>query len=200
MTEKSADTATPQPAAQTPAQPAASNPMRELEILSGQGVTRTCMVNGAEVKFHIRPVKTGKIPALVAAAGPAIAIWSDRSKDAAAGGIPQLDLTRLFLFHTDSVLEVLAVLSGHPRSVIDELEMDDSMALAYDALEVNMDFFVRRVLPVLSGAVARLLREIKDRKIDLMALAGQTQSKPSSPQDTESPTSGSTPTLASSGT
>ncbi|MGZ7196665.1 hypothetical protein ACXWOC_10795, partial [Streptococcus pyogenes] len=78
-------------------------------------------------------------------------------------------------YHTNECLDLLAVLVDQPRDVINKLKIDDMMVLFGDCIKLNLDFFVRRVLPLFYGGLARLMDQMQERKEDLLKLAGQTQ-------------------------
>jgi hypothetical protein len=148
--------------------------LRKLSVLAGAPLTRTIVMDdGSKLEVIVKRVKVGKIPPLIEAAGPLMGLLMDKSK-----GRNNFDIEQMFLFHSAACLDVLAVLTNQPRSVIDELDLDDAMMLMADAAELNIDFFVQRILPLLYGGVQKLVDMAQKGKLDLSSLAGKTLSKP----------------------
>ncbi len=85
----------------------------------------------------------------------------------------------------EDVLKFVAFASGKPIEWVNGLDADEGIALAKAVLEVNADFFVRRVLPLLGMG---------------QPSAGAISSESSSPAVTDAPTSTDTPSDSSSST
>ena len=85
----------------------------------------------------------------------------------------------------EDVLKFVAFAAGKPLEWVNGLDADDGIALAKAVLEVNADFFVRRVLPLLGMG---------------QPSAGAILSESSSPAVTDAPTSTDTPSDKSSST
>jgi hypothetical protein len=160
--------------------------LQKLERLVGEPITRVIKINGQDVEFLVKRVKLGKIPKLVRAAGTLMNYLTNDSLE--------LNFKSLLTFHADECLELIAVLTDQPRAVIDELDADDGLMLLTDAIEQNIDFFVHRVLPVLSGALRRMFEDAAKSNALLTQVIGQRSSNTSSSTGTESQKSGSTPT------
>ncbi len=94
--------------------------------------------------IDILPVKVGQLPRLLAAIKPILAELTAGDMMAALSAQP------------DQSLEAIAILCGQPRTWLDDLDMDDLVKLAGVCLEVNADFFVRRLAPAIQTASQRL--------------------------------------------
>lgn len=129
--------------------------MTALEKLTDGTRSHTVVVNGEPVTFTIRQIKTGQIPKLARAAGVLTHILMDQKAP--------MDMLKLVMFHTDDCLNILTVLTNKDRAVIDELEIDDTAAILAMCVEVNLDFFVQKVIPLLSGEMARLAGELQSK-------------------------------------
>lgn len=92
------------------------------------------------------PVRLGQLPAFVRAVEPF-------AKSLASG---QFDLLELFADHGGNVIRSLEIATGQPREWVESLELDEAVRLASAVLEVNADFFTRRVLPALNTALTAL--------------------------------------------
>ena len=75
--------------------------------------------------------------------------------------------------NSDTVLELVALLVNKPRDWVDDLGVDELVQLFGAIVEVNLDFFTQRVLPLLSGLVAGV-----SGKLFKTPQAGPTLSKP----------------------
>ncbi len=101
--------------------------------------------------FLIQPFLTGRLPAVLSALAPIIHLFKMDNPP---------DVAQLLLLHAEDALQLIAVLANHERAVIDALALDDLLQLATRLLEVNADFFLRRVLPKLSG-LASAMKELR---------------------------------------
>lgn len=169
-----------------------SDQIKELETLIGEHRAREVVVDGEKHTVVIRQIKTGQIPKLLRVMGPLISVLTDSSQP--------LNLNKIFLFYAEDCLGMLAVLVDKPREFIDQLEIDDAVLLISDALEVNLDFFVQRVLPLLTKGVQRMMKEMQEKKGKLQKSDGLKRLSTLLEQGTESQTSGSTSTESSSST
>jgi hypothetical protein len=114
----------------------------------------------------IRQIKVGALPAALLAVQPILSTLMQREKP--------LDLPKMFIRSTDDCLNLLSVMSGKPRTWVDDLEIDDAIQLFTPLLEANLDFFVQRVLPQLPEVLVTLRKVMES----LSAKAGQIASKP----------------------
>ena len=107
-------------------------------------------------RLSLTPIKTRELPAMMRAIGPILA------------EIQSGDILGALATNADSMVDAVAIGSRKPREWVDELDLDALVAVAGAVLEVNADFFVRAVLPVLTKAVEGLTN-----------INGLTQSTPS---------------------
>lgn len=130
--------------------------IEKLERLVGAPITRVIDIDGENHEVLLKRIKIGRIPKIALAAGPLMSLLS---KD----GL-KLDIPSLLTFHSTDALNLLAALLNKDREFVDELDFDDAATLLADVIELNIDFFVRRVLPVCSGALQRLYEQVKERQ------------------------------------
>ena len=90
----------------------------------------------------LTPIRLGEVPSLARVLAPL----------AGQIGREDTDWLELLAQHGGSVLTALSIASRKPREWIDPLPVDDAIRLAAALLEVNADFFVRRVVPALEAA------------------------------------------------
>ena len=110
-----------------------STPIDELERLIPQGTK----VSVADDTVILYPLKVGQLPAMLRAVG------------GLAGHLQRdpIDWLQLLAEHGDALLDAVAIGSGKTRAWVDGLAPDDALLLAAKVVEVNADFFARRVIP-----------------------------------------------------
>lgn len=136
--------------------------MDELEVLAGAlpPLHKTVVAGGQTLA--ITPLRVGQIPGFARAIRPLV---------------PQLgasgtDWFELLAEHGDALIEALRIATGLGRHDLAELPPDEFVELAAAVMEVNADFFVRRLTPALSRAAEGLTGILRP------AGAGPTPSKP----------------------
>jgi len=92
----------------------------------------------------IEPIKVRDLPRFLRAVEPIAA-------ELAAG-----DIAGALMRHADAVIEATAIGAGCERAWLEDQTPDVLAELAARVLEVNADFFVRRVLPIVTAASERL--------------------------------------------
>lgn len=104
---------------------------------------RTLRFAGRDVE--VRPLKVGQLPGVMQAlAGVDLAQGLD------TGGLPDLVAA-----HGDRVIDAVVIATRLPREAVEEAELDEFAALLAALVEINSDFFVRRVLPALTAPATR---------------------------------------------
>ena len=139
-------------------------------------------------ELQIRPLTIGQLPRLVRVARPVIDAVLDLEvlPDENSGEMVTLVLD-LIGQHGDAVFAAAEICTGKPAAWIEGGEIDEFVVLAKTVFEVNRDFFVQKLAPLLGGRAA-----------SLAALgAGKTRSSSSSSTDTTSTTSADTPSASS---
>jgi hypothetical protein len=92
------------------------------------------------------------------------------------------DIAGALMRNIDAVIEATAIGAGVERAWLEEQTPDVLAELAAKVLEVNADFFVRRVLPVVTAAADRLTQSMQTTS------GGTSGSPPSSMQDSPTAT------------
>jgi hypothetical protein len=110
----------------------------------------TLHVGGMDIP--IRQIKLGQLPAVLRAVQPVAHLITEREK---------LDIPSIFMLYADECLTLISVLSGQPRAWVDQLETDEGITLFAALFEVNLDFFIQKVLPTVEGAVKQLAAKIQ---------------------------------------
>ena len=114
--------------------------MNDLNTLFPQPLEITV---GGEL-LELTPIRLGEVPSLARILAPLVGKF----------GQGEPDWLELLGQHGGSLLSALAIASRRPREWIDGLAVDEAIQLAAALLEVNADFFVRRVLPAIESAAA----------------------------------------------
>lgn len=113
-------------------------PARELTVL-GEPIT-------------IRPITIGQYPAFARAVRPLMAVV-----DGEAG---EVDVIGLIAEHGEALIEAACVATGRERAWMAGLPPDAFVDLAQAVIEVNLDFFVRRLLPRIQAATDSLSKAV----------------------------------------
>lgn len=127
--------------------------------------------------IQVRQIKVGQLPKAMRIAHPfyeQLKSLKDQALKAEKEGKPftyGMDFYKLVMENAEPILEMVALLTNKDRAWVDDLEVDELVALFSAIVEVNLDFFIQRVLPSLSGLVTGAAEQIKT------AGDGQTLSK-----------------------
>jgi hypothetical protein len=97
-----------------------------------------------EVPQRITPVRVRDLPAFLAAIEPI-------ARDIASG-----DILGALARNADSVITATAIGAGVERAWLEEQDAETLVDLAIRVLEVNADFFVRRLVPRLTAVSERI--------------------------------------------
>lgn len=118
--------------------------MDKLEDLS----PRPVVVKVAGEEIGITPIRVKELAAFAAAVKPILL---------GAGGVGEnMDVPALLLAHPQSIVDTVTVGARKPRDFVDALEIDELVILAMAVVEVNADFFARRVAPAVTAGVTRV--------------------------------------------
>lgn len=105
--------------------------LKELDALAN--VPLIVKVGGRVIE--VTPIRVAELPAMLRACEPIFALL--------AGGDMQAALMR----DPESVIQAIAIGARVPRADLDAFELDDLLLLGSTVLQVNADFFVRRLAP-----------------------------------------------------
>jgi hypothetical protein len=121
----------------------------ELEVLLPQGK----QVSIKNANITITPFKFGELPKVFKAIEPI----SNVLFSAVNGGSNQIGIISSILAQGgDNVLDLMVIGSRQPREWIEQLEMDEGVDLLTAILEVNVGFFVQKVLPMVNDRMEAL--------------------------------------------
>lgn len=122
-------------------------------------VPREIVVGGKTLA--ITPLRVRKIPAFTRAIAAAAPLLMDGKTGAAVA------------LHGEDIITAMVVATGEPESMIGDLLPDEFLLLVSTVMEVNGDFFARRVAPLIMAIQAKAEAAVK-------AMAGATSSPSSS--------------------
>lgn len=97
-------------------------------------------------QLEVRPLTVGQLPAFMRAIRGIELLWT----------AAELDVAALVADHGEALIEAAAIATVRPAEWVRGLGLDEFMQLVAAVLEINADFFVRRVLPGLTGVLERL--------------------------------------------
>ena len=95
--------------------------------------------------IELTPLKVGEVPAFARAVQPIAASLSASP-----------DWLALLAEHGEAVIAALAIATRRPVDWVAGLDLDEAVRLAEAVFGVNADFFIRRLLPSVTQAAARI--------------------------------------------
>ena len=95
--------------------------------------------------IELTPLKVGEVPAFARAVQPIAASLSASP-----------DWLAILAEHGEAVISALAIATRHPVDWVAGLDLDEAVRLAEVVFGVNADFFIRRLLPSVTQAAARI--------------------------------------------
>jgi hypothetical protein len=108
--------------------------------------------------LEVSPLRVRDLPAMARALAPIAtaipAIASSANPTAALAQAASEDVGRWI----EAIISGVAVATGRPEEWVGELEIDELITLAGAVVEVNADFFARRVAPALTTAAEAVER------------------------------------------
>ena len=96
-------------------------------------------------RIDLTPLKVGEVPAFARAVQPI-----------AAGLSASPDWLALLAEHGEVVIAAIAIATRRPVVWVAGLDLDEAVRLAEAVFGVNADFFIRRLLPSVTQAAARI--------------------------------------------
>lgn len=123
----------------------------ELAILTPVGVEVTA---GGET-IMVTPIKVKELNAFLAAIQPVLGDLTQK----------EIDVMALMLKSPDSVIKATAIGCRKPLDWVDELDIDELARLALAVIEVNTDFFIRKVLPAVQTGWQNLIAKLDGQNL-----------------------------------
>ena len=96
-------------------------------------------------RIELTPIKVGEVPAFARAVQPIAASLSASP-----------DWLAILAEHGEAVISALAIATRRPVDWVAGLDLDEAVRLAEVVFGVNADFFIRRLLPSVTQAAARI--------------------------------------------
>lgn len=109
----------------------------------------TSIVIGGET-LDITPIKVGELPVFARAVQP-VAVHLSASPDWLA----------IIASHGEALIDAMSIAIRRPREWVAGLDLDEALRLAHAVFEVNADFFLRRLMPVITDAAGRIGQRIQ---------------------------------------
>lgn len=123
--------------------------MSEFDAFGSQSTNLTI----ADETLAISPLRIGEIPKILSAIKP----FSNKLME------DQIDWLGIVTQYGDNLLAAIAIAARKPHDWVEALSLDEAITLATALFEVNIDFFVQRVVPTLKQAAGRINAQINDR-------------------------------------
>jgi hypothetical protein len=95
--------------------------------------------------LDLTPLKVGEVPGFARAVQPIAASLSASP-----------DWLAILAEHGEAVIAAIAIATRRPVDWVAGLDLDEAVRLAKAVFEVNADFFIRRLLPSVTQAAARI--------------------------------------------
>ena len=106
-----------------------------------------------DVNLTIKPFRFGELSRVLKAADPIFSSLFTALKQ----GNNQIEMiTTIVAESNDSIVDLIQISTKQPREWIEQLDIDEGVELFMSVLEVNGDFFVRRVLPGLNDRMQKM--------------------------------------------
>lgn len=127
--------------------------MEDLEVLEPSAVE--VLYRGD--RLQVRPITIGSVPRLVSEARPVINALLDATwltGDGGGDGAFLEGALNLVEQHTDAACKAVAICINREADWVQGGDVAEFFDLASTVLEVNRDFFTRRIVPLLGGRLA----------------------------------------------
>lgn len=105
----------------------------------------------------VTPIKVRELMAFTQAISPILKVLVKESDQDWAG----LNISELLMNHTDEVIRAVAIGIRREVEFVNDLDIDELIKLGNVVFEVNIDFFIRKVLPEMGQVVGRIVSMTK---------------------------------------
>lgn len=139
--------------------------IQDLNALTRAPVT----INIAGKSMNVNRIRVAQMATVMELVQPMAALLikrePDTNKPVSNIKVDQIDIPTLLIRHSHSLQCLIAAIQAPGNPGVDEkwvgdLELDDMIVLTTKVIEVNLDFFIQRVLPALSAALGSLNVEL----------------------------------------
>ncbi|MHB0992684.1 MAG: DUF6631 family protein [Burkholderiales bacterium] len=118
----------------------------DLKVLFPEG--KTVDVSGESIT--LKPFTFGQLPKVMTMISPIVKQMNQSGVAGATTALATIESwVDLFAAGGEGVISFMAWATGKPREWFDVLSMDEGVVLMQTIIEVNSDFFVRRILPLI---------------------------------------------------
>jgi hypothetical protein len=143
-----------------------SSEMSDLSVLIPDPV----VVMVKDESITVRQMKMKQLPKIMKVVAPYYGKLKE-SQEKAKKDKGELDLLGIVMEYFDPVADTVAILVEKDREWVDDLDIDEMVRLLEVVIEVNVDFFIQKVLP----SLPRLVKELGG-VMKVPNLTGQTPS------------------------
>lgn len=111
------------------------------KILPFRKVVTVANAFNESLEIKVRPYKLGQLPSVMEEIKSLTSVMTGE----------EIDIFKAVADHTPNVLKLVAMATGCSVDFIEELHSDDGLELIEAVFEVNKDFFIQKVAPVLQS-------------------------------------------------
>lgn len=126
-----------------------TEPTKEIEQLFPQGKDVT--LKGK--KYVIKPFGFGKFPRV-------LKLLKGINEVGPQGAVSSNEIMSFIMDNSDIVIEFSMLATGESREFFEDVPLDEAVDLLQSIIEVNADFFVKRLQPKVMGALAKLTESV----------------------------------------
>lgn len=108
------------------------------------------------IKIEITTIKVKHLKSVMSAVTPLYYAFKANTAE-------DMDYLALVSNHTDEVVALTATLTNQTVDTIGELDIDELVQVFSEVVRKNLDFFIKNVLPALSGALEHVATEFRNQ-------------------------------------
>ena len=123
--------------------------IKELGLLFPTGAVVVC--KGEDL--NLKPLGMGMLPTVFAALK---GMLPEDEKEKGIASKLNVSPVELFMEHSEAIIKLMALIVKKDRVWFDDLPPDEGLNLFTSILEVNADFFIKRVVPLFAALPDRL--------------------------------------------
>lgn len=117
---------------------------------------------GVPAKVFVRPLPFKRWPVVSRHIANIIAALPERDIDFSSPGVLAAVIIDLLGAAHDDVMGILTLATDKPAEFFDEIDLDEGVQVIKSVVEVNKDFFVQKVLPLLVELMPTVKNNIKE--------------------------------------
>lgn len=136
----------------------------ELKILFAKGKDVKCIINGDLCNVTIKPFEFDRLPEILVVVSPMLESLTEvfgKNKESFKASIKQVNTVSMLNFVAENKEQIYKVIVAfEPEFTLETvrtLKADDVVEIIFAIIEVNMDFFIRRLSPAMVNSLNSLI-------------------------------------------